>query len=106
MATRKGRALMQIRSILAAAVVAGFMLTGTGIAAMSEDQVNATVEKDPEAKSSGEPMTAGPMAQSSKPEAPLAVRNTRPKADRHRDARACLEAGKNEAIIKCANKYR
>jgi hypothetical protein len=96
---------MQIRSILAAALVAGFILTGTGIAAMSEDKVNATAEKDPEAKSSGEAMTAEPTA-SSKPQAPLAVRNMRPKADRHKDARVCLEAGKNEAIIKCANKYR
>jgi len=46
------------------------------------------------------------MAQPSKPDAPVAVRNTRPKTDRHRDARACLDAGNNAAIIKCANKYR
>jgi len=33
------------------------------------------------------------------------VRNTRPSTDRHQDARACLDAKKNETIIKCANKY-
>ena len=97
---------MQIKSIVAAAVAAACMLTSmAGSAAMSEDKVNATTEKDPEARSSGEPMTAEPMAQTSK-SALQAIRNTRPKADRHRDARACLEAGKNEAIIRCANKYR
>ena len=98
---------MWIKSIVAAAVAAGCMLTSVaGTAALSEEKVNATTEKDPEAKSPGEPMTAEPMAQSSKSAAPQTIRNTRPKADRHRDARACLEAGKNEAIIKCANKYR
>jgi hypothetical protein len=98
---------MQIKSILAAAVAVGCMAAAwTGNAAMSEEKINATLENDPEAKSAGEPMTTEPLAQSSKPETPLAVRNTRPKLDRHKDARACLEAGKNEAIIKCANKYR
>jgi hypothetical protein len=97
---------MQIKSIVAAAVAAACMLTSmAGSAAMSEDKVNATTEKDPEARSSGEPMTVEPMAQTSK-SALQTIRNTRPKADRHRDARACLEAGKNEAIIRCANKYR
>ena len=97
---------MHIKSIVAAAVAAGCLLTSVaGTAALSEDKGNATTEKDPEARSSGEPVTAEPMAQSSK-SALQTMRNTRPKADRHRDARACLEAGKNEAIIRCANKYR
>ena len=38
--------------------------------------------------------------------ATVSVRNTRPKMDLHKDARACLEAANNKAVIKCANKYR
>ena len=39
-------------------------------------------------------------------QATVSVRNTRPKMDLHKDARACLEAANNKAVIKCANKYR
>ena len=33
-----------------------------------------------------------------KPAATVSVRNTRPRTDHHKDVRACLDAGKNEAI--------
>ena len=46
------------------------------------------------------------MAKNSKRDIDVAVRNTRPAKDHHKDARRCLDAGKNEAISKCANKYR
>lgn len=46
------------------------------------------------------------MAKNSKRDITVSVRNTRPATDRHKDARRCLDAGKNEAISKCANKYR
>jgi len=46
------------------------------------------------------------MANAEKPAAAVSVRNTRPKMDRHKDARACLEAANNKAVIKCANRYR
>jgi hypothetical protein len=45
------------------------------------------------------------MSKNSKRDINVAVRNTRPMADHHKDARACLDKGKNETIIKCANKY-
>ena len=45
------------------------------------------------------------MSKNSKRDINVAVRNTRPVADHHKDARACLDAKKNETIIKCANKY-
>ena len=45
------------------------------------------------------------LSQSGKRAINVSVRNTRPANDRHRDARACLDAKKNESIIKCANKY-
>ena len=45
------------------------------------------------------------MSKNSKRDINVAVRNTRPTADHHKDARACLDAKKNETIIKCANKY-
>ncbi|HEX7955017.1 MAG TPA: hypothetical protein VF523_18295 [Burkholderiales bacterium] len=46
------------------------------------------------------------MMKTGKPAATATVRNTRPKVDRHKDARACLEMANNKAVIKCANKYR
>ena len=46
------------------------------------------------------------MAKNSKRDITVSVRNTRPATDRHKDARRCLDAGRNEAISKCANKYR
>ena len=46
------------------------------------------------------------MAKNSKRDIADSVRNTRPAQDHHRDARKCLDGDKNEAIIKCAQKYR
>ena len=46
------------------------------------------------------------MAKNSKRDIADSVRNTRPAKDHHRDARKCLDGAKNEAIIKCAQKYR
>ena len=46
------------------------------------------------------------MAKNSKRDITTSVRNTRPAKDQHKDARKCLDAGQNEAIIKCARKYR
>ena len=46
------------------------------------------------------------MAKNIKRDITTSVRNTRPAKDQHKDARKCLDAGKNEAIIKCARKYR
>jgi len=112
---------MQIKSILAAAVAIAFMIQGwTAIAAhdsrnaseifilqakageMPETKTEVTSEDVPEATSEGQPMT--------KPQKPtttvVSVRNTRPRTDRHKDARACLDAGNNESIIRCAEKYR
>jgi len=69
--------------------------------AMAEDEADAKTEKDPEANAEEQH-----MAKTVKPVKTVSVRNTRPRIDRHKDARACLDAGKNEAVIKCANKYR
>ena len=46
------------------------------------------------------------MAKNSKRDIADSVHNTRPAKDHHRDARKCLDGDKNEAIIKCAQKYR
>jgi hypothetical protein len=46
------------------------------------------------------------MSNAEQSAATVSIRSTRPKVDRHRDARACLDLGDNKAIIKCANKYR
>ena len=46
------------------------------------------------------------MAKNSKRDIEVSVRNTRPAKDHHKDARKCLDGDKNEAIIKCAQKYR
>ena len=112
---------MQIKSILAAAVAFAFTVQGwTAIAAaqdsrnageifvlqakageMPETKTEVTSEDVPEAASDGQPMT-----KPQKPVTTVSVRNTRPRTDRHKDARACLDAGKTEAIIRCAQKYR
>lgn len=47
-----------------------------------------------------------PEAADEKPAAAVTTRNTRPKNDPHKDARACLNAGTSEAIIRCTQKYR
>jgi hypothetical protein len=116
---------MQIKSILAAAVAIAFMIQGWTAIAAAQDSLNASEifilqakagdmpetntegkaevnsEDVPEAASEGQPMT-----KPQKPVTTVAVRNTRPRTDRHKDARACLDAGNNESIIRCAEKYR
>ena len=75
---------MQIKSIVAAlTILACLLLESTAIAASGEQNMTAT----------------------RKPATTVKVRNTRPAADHHKDARRCLDAKKNETIIKCANKY-
>ncbi len=69
--------------------------------AMAEDEANATTEAAPETKSDEQDIT-----KTGKPAAGVSLRTGRPRIDRHRDARACLNAGNNLAIIKCAEKYR
>ena len=74
---------------------AGEILT---IAAMSEDQADAKIgQADPAEQD---------MANTGNAPATTSIRNTRPKIDRHRDARVCLNEANIKAIIKCANKYR
>lgn len=69
--------------------------------AMAEDEADAKTGKALEAKAEEQR-----MQKSGKPAPTVSVRNTRPKTDHHKDARACLDARNNEAIIKCAGKYR
>lgn len=69
--------------------------------AMAEDDADAKTEATPEAMSEEQDIT-----RTGKPAAGVSVHSTRPRIDRHRDARACLDAANNLAIIKCAEKYR
>ena len=69
--------------------------------AMAEDDAGAKTEAMPEAMSKEQD-----MSKAEKPVTSVSVRNTRPRVDRHRDARVCLDAGNNLAIHKCAEKYR
>lgn len=111
---------MQIKSILAAAVAIAFVIQGwTAIAAqdsrnaskifilqakagdMPETKTEVKSEDIPEATSDGQPTT-----KPQKPVTTASVRNTRPRTDHHKDARACLDTGNNESIIRCAEKYR
>ena len=119
---------MQIKPVIAAAgVIASMLLNFTAIAAgapkpsgdamnydgqvastgeifilqaMAEDEADAKTGKALEAKAEEQR-----MQKSGKPAPTVSVRNTRPKTDHHKDARACLDAHNNEAIIKCAGKY-
>ena len=97
---------MQIKPIIAAAGIACMLPEWTAIAAdapnpPSEILIIAMAEDMAEAKAGEQHMT-----EIAKPATTVSVRNTRPKVDHHKDARACLDAKKNEAVIKCANKYR
>ncbi len=92
---------MQMKSINVAAVVFACMLAPCTAFAADAVSPAAMPEADAEMKSA-----SPPMAQATEPAAGMTVRNTRPKVDRHKDARACLESGDNKAVIKCANKYR
>jgi hypothetical protein len=117
---------MSIKSILAAAVSIAFMIQGSTAVAATEDGSNAgeifvlqakaedmseakTATKT-EVKSEDVPEAASeeaqPMTKTQKSVPSVAARNTRPRIDPHKDARACLDAGNNEAVIKCAEKYR
>lgn len=87
---------MQIRLIVAAA--AGFVVLLPGPTAGAADM-------DTEPAPQAAPAQDATM-KTETPAATVSVRNTRPKVDRHKDARACLDAVDNKAIIKCANKYR
>jgi hypothetical protein len=46
------------------------------------------------------------MAKNSKRDISDSGPNTRPAKDHHKDARKCLDKDQNEAVIKCAQKYR
>ncbi|MBI3529013.1 MAG: hypothetical protein HY067_13720 [Betaproteobacteria bacterium] len=80
---------MQIKSIPVAAVAFAFLLAGGAAFA---------VEQDNSKSAKAEEMSAAKTT--------VLVRNTRPQVDRHKDARTCLKAGSNEAIIRCTRKYR
>mgnify|MGYP001302727661 CR=1 FL=1 len=118
---------MQIKSILAAAVATAFMIQGwSAIAAQGSHNAGEIImlaakaakavempmtptEDKTEVKPEGAPGAASeaqPMAKPEKQQTTVSVRNTRPRVDPHKDARACLDAGNNEAIIRCAEKYR
>lgn len=104
---------MQIKPIIAtAAALACLLPVWTAIAAntpnpssdaMPEETPAGTTGQAPQVMPEEQPMTKMEME---KPAAAVKMRNTRPKKDRHKDARACLEAVNNKAVIKCANKYR
>lgn len=116
---------MQIKSILAAAVAIAFMIQSwTAIAAAQDSRIaseiftlQAQAGDMPEAKTEGKTEVKStddlgatsdgqPMTKPQKQVTTVSVRNTRPRTDRHKDARACLDAGNNESIIRCAKKYR
>jgi hypothetical protein len=122
--TNRGRVSMQIKSILAAAVAIAFMIQG-GTAIAAQDSRNASeifilqakaadmpqtkTEGKAEVKSGDVPGAASdgqPMTKPQKPVTTASVRKPRPQHARHKDARACLDAGNNESIIRCAEKYR
>jgi hypothetical protein len=95
-------ALMQIKPIIAAAGVIALMLLGyPAVAAEAARQSGAAIEQDPEARLGDQhAMKAG------RPGTSVAVHNTRPRNDHHKDARKCLNAGNNAQISSCAHKYR
>jgi hypothetical protein len=78
---------MQTRSILGAA---GVIACLSGAPAIAEDSKFAE----------------DGMARNSKRDIDHTARNTRPAKDHHKDARKCLDMGKNEDVIKCARKYK
>lgn len=108
---------MQIKSIPSTAVAFAFLLaSGAAISAGDNIPKSTQANDNFEAKTAGKPevrsrdvVDAAPDGQSStrvtKPTRTVSVRNTRPQADGHKDARACLKAGTNEAVIRCARKY-
>lgn len=115
---------MQIKSILAATVAIAFMIQGwTAIAAQDSrnaseifmlqakagDMPEAKTEGKSEVKSGDVPAAASegqPMTKPQKPVTTASVRKPRLQHARHKDARACLDEGNNDLIIRCAEKYR
>ena len=116
--------IMQIKSILAAAAAIAFMIQAwTAIAAQDSRNASelfilqARAGDMPETNTEGEAevnsedaaeatFDTQPMTKSGKSVATVSVRSTRPQNDPHKDARVCLNAGNNDAIIRCAEKYR
>jgi len=108
---------MQIKSISASVVAFAFLLAGDVASAAEQNSANSTsADENFEAKTaakaevrSRDVADSAPQAESSikttKPTRTTSVRNTRPQTDGHKDARACLKAGSNEAIARCARKY-
>jgi hypothetical protein len=133
--SNKERDFMQSTSILAAAVAIACVLPGwTAIAAdapmpsgvvaaqdgrttsetfilqakieeiseaKTEEKTEVKTEEAPEGDSEEKQMTRTQTSDTD-----VSVRNTRPRTDPHGDARACLNAGNNQAIIRCTEKYR
>jgi len=86
---------MQIKPILAViTALACLLLECTAIAA------------DPRAMTEDTKFGEETMSKNGKRAITASVRNTRPAIDRHKDARHCLDGGKNKAIIECAQRYR
>lgn len=75
--------------------------TGIDAGAMAEDEANTQTGETPVTNTGRLRMLPTP-----KPAVTVQKRNTRPRTDHRADARACLDAGDNLAIIKCAEKYR
>jgi hypothetical protein len=99
---------MQIKPILAAAVAAAFMASASAAFAADEAPEMKTETK---AEVKSEDVVEGkteeqPLQKARKVDTTVSVRSTRPQNEPHKDARACLDAGNNEAVIKCAEKYR
>lgn len=108
---------MQITLIPAMAIALALVLTGGAAIAAEQNKARSTAANDNfEAKTAGKPEVrsrdatdAAPHAESTrkatKPAGTVSARNTRPQADHHRDARACLKEGSSEAIARCSRKY-
>ena len=114
---------MQIKPIIAAAAALACLISAS--AAVAANASGAASNPDRRTAKAGEilmlaamsedkalakPGQAGPaerdMTNAGKAPATTSVRNTRPKFDRHKDARACLDKADVKSIIKCANRYR
>lgn len=103
---------MQIKSLLTAAVAVAWMVVGGfANAAIEHEQdagaiftLQAATEESPEAQPAE--MNAPETEQEAAVQTAMPVRRTRPRNYSHKDARVCLDAGDNAAIIRCAEKYR
>jgi hypothetical protein len=110
---------MQIKPILAAAGAGACMFLGWSalvVAASNDGQsaveeiliTQAAAEGEPveQTEIAPQPMSGGQEMTAAEKPAAIPIRSGRPRVERHRDARVCLDAGNNLAIIKCAEKYR